>query len=61
MTLYEPKDSDVVYEVEGIKFVIDKLIEEFADGVKIEYGSSYFGNGFSVKYVGERGYNRQDG
>jgi Fe-S cluster assembly iron-binding protein IscA len=58
MALYEPKENDTVYEVEGIKFVIDDQIEKFADGIEIVYGSSYFGNGFSIRYVGERGYNR---
>jgi Fe-S cluster assembly iron-binding protein IscA len=58
LTLYEPKETDEVQEIEGIKFVVDEDIQRFAEGVKIEYGDSYFGKGISIRYVGERGYNR---
>jgi hypothetical protein len=38
--------------------VVDKEISDFAEGIQIIYGPSYFGNGFSVRFIGERGYNR---
>jgi Fe-S cluster assembly iron-binding protein IscA len=58
LSLYETGENDVVYEVEGIKVVVDKEISDFAEGIQIIYGPSYFGNGFSVRFIGERGYNR---
>jgi Fe-S cluster assembly iron-binding protein IscA len=49
MALYEPQETDTVYETEGIKFVLDDEIVKFTEVIEIIYGPSYFGNTFLVK------------
>jgi Fe-S cluster assembly iron-binding protein IscA len=49
MALYEPKETDTVYETEGIKFVVDDELAKFTEAIKIIYAPSYFGNTFLVK------------
>jgi Fe-S cluster assembly iron-binding protein IscA len=49
MALYEPKETDTVYETEGVKFVVDDDITKFTEVIEIIYGPSYFGDTFLVK------------
>lgn len=49
MALYEPKETDTIYEAEGIKFIVDDELVKFTESIEIIYGPSYFGNTFLVK------------
>jgi Fe-S cluster assembly iron-binding protein IscA len=44
MALDEPKDSDDLFDVKGIKFVVDKEFMEKAQTIKIDFN----GMGFSL-------------
>ena len=42
MALDEPKDSDEAYEIEGYKYIADKVFMEKAKPVKIDFTSYGF-------------------
>ena len=44
MALDEPKDSDDLFDVKGLKFVVDKAFMEKAQKIKIDFN----GMGFSL-------------
>lgn len=43
MALDEPKDSDDLFEVKGLKFVVDKVFMEKAQKIKIDFNGMGFG------------------
>lgn len=51
LTLDEPKDTDNVYEVEGVKILFDKEASRYSSGFEIDYRSSIFGKRFSVSQL----------
>lgn len=51
LTLDEPKDTDNVYEVEGVKILFDKEASRYSKGFEIDYRSSIFGKRFSVSQL----------
>ncbi|MCX7884292.1 MAG: hypothetical protein N2448_04600 [Caloramator sp.] len=48
MALDEPKDTDNVYEAEGIKVIFDKEMAGYTKGFVIDYRNSFFGKRFTV-------------
>ncbi|HHY14682.1 MAG TPA: hypothetical protein GX521_01270 [Firmicutes bacterium] len=50
MALVEAKKpEDVVLETNGIRFVLDPQVEQFAKGAVVDYKRSIFGRGFVVR------------
>jgi len=49
MALDEPKTNDMVIEKAGIKFVVDKNLENFLPFVNIGFRRSWLGTGFYVE------------
>jgi Fe-S cluster assembly iron-binding protein IscA len=37
MALDEPKDTDTLYEVEGFKYVVDKMFMEKVEPIKVDF------------------------
>ncbi|SDK85682.1 hypothetical protein SAMN05660472_02141 [Natronincola ferrireducens] len=54
MSLDEAKNTDVVKEVEGIKFAVDKSLDEQYKEVIVDYAKGWFSKQFivSLKYGG---------
>ena len=55
MALDEPKERDEVFEIDDIRFVVDRYDAEFIKQygpVYIDYRKGYFGGGFSVYLEG---------
>ncbi|WDU82222.1 hypothetical protein PWK10_10940 [Caloramator sp. Dgby_cultured_2] len=55
MALDVPKEDDKVFEVEGVKIILDEEMVEYTPGFIIDYRNTYFGKRFSVEslYGGE--------
>lgn len=51
LTLDEPKDTDNVYDVDGIKILFDKEASRYSKDLEIDYKSSIFGKRFSVSQL----------
>ncbi|HHY10718.1 MAG TPA: hypothetical protein GX528_09185 [Firmicutes bacterium] len=50
MSLAEAEDvDDTVVEAAGIKFVLDPLAYKYANGALVDYRSSFFGRGFTIR------------
>lgn len=49
IALDEPKKSDSVYEVDGLKILLDKDLSTNAKGISVDYKNSIFGNRFLVE------------
>lgn len=50
MALAEAKNpNDIVIETNGIRFVVDPQVEQFARGATVDYKRSIFGRGFVVR------------
>jgi len=52
MVLDEPQKTDIIKEVEGIKFLIDKRLDEQYDVVTVDYQKTIFSKGFIIKLEG---------
>ena len=52
MVLDEPENSDIIKEVEDIKFIVDKRIDEQYDLVLVDYQKTMFSKGFVIKLEG---------
>lgn len=48
MTLDEPKDTDDIYEVEGVKVLFEKELAPYTKGFVIDYRASIFGKRFAI-------------
>ncbi len=48
MALDEPKDDDVIFEEDGIKYLINKDLFEMVKPVNVDFVESVFGSGFSI-------------
>ncbi|EYE88969.1 hypothetical protein Q428_04775 [Fervidicella metallireducens AeB] len=55
MSLDEAKDTDNVYEVEGLKILFDKELSAYTKGFQIDYRSSIFGKRLVVDPLYSRG------
>lgn len=51
IALDEQKNDDKVYEVNGIKVLLDSDIAMYTKGFEIDYRNSFFGKGFSVEQL----------
>lgn len=51
LTLDEPKDTDNVYDVDGIKILFDKETSRYSKDLEIDYKNSIFGKRFSVSQL----------
>lgn len=49
MALDVPKEDDKVFEVEGVKIILDEEMVEYTPGFIIDYRNTYFGKRFSVE------------
>ncbi|SEG13240.1 hypothetical protein SAMN05660865_01818 [Caloramator fervidus] len=49
MVLDVPKENDKVFEVEGIKIIIDEDMADYVPGFVIDYRNTFFGKRFSVE------------
>lgn len=48
LTLDEPKNTDNIYEIEGIKVIFEKDFEPYTKGFVIDYRASIFGKRFAI-------------
>lgn len=55
LALDEPKKTDNVYEVEGVKVLFDKEMARYTKGFLIDYRNSFFGKRFVVEQLYNRG------
>ena len=49
MALDEPKDSDQTFDIEDLKFVVEKELLERTGAIKIDFASHPFGGGFRIE------------
>ncbi len=52
MVLDEPKASDIVKEIDGIRFVVEQKIDKQFDAVKVDYQKTMFSRGFIITLDG---------
>ena len=55
LSLEEATNDDVVKNVDGVKFVVDKMLDERFDAIKVDYGTMMFRKGFMVSLEGDNG------
>jgi len=48
LSLEEATDTDIVTDVEGVKFVVDKDLGERFNAIKVDYGTTLFRKGFMI-------------
>lgn len=48
MALEEPTDSDLVQEVEDLKFIFAQDMQDNFSKINIDYGSGFFRRGFTI-------------
>ncbi|QQG64477.1 IscA/HesB family protein [Desulfobulbus oligotrophicus] len=48
LALDEPKDSDKVYEDDGLKFLVDNDLQEQCGAVKVDFIEAGYRSGFSI-------------
>lgn len=48
LALDETKDSDNVFDINGIKYLVDKGLEEQAQEIKVDYVTQWGRSGFMV-------------
>ena len=48
LALDEPKETDEVYEIKEVTFLIDKAIKKYLKGIKVDYNEEGFRPGFSI-------------
>jgi iron-sulfur cluster assembly protein len=48
MTLDETQDGDAVFEVEGVRVLIDEMSADYISGSEVDYVDSLMGAGFTV-------------
>lgn len=48
MTLDESKEDDIIKEVEGHRFIVEKDLDRQIDGVTVDYKSGMLRKGFVV-------------
>lgn len=48
MTLDETQDGDVVFEVEGVRVLVDDMSSDYIAGSEVDYVDSLMGAGFTV-------------
>jgi len=55
MSLDEAKDNDVVKEIEGITFIVEKKLDREIDGIRIGYRRTMFKKDFMITLNGKSG------
>lgn len=55
MTLDEPRETDKVYEIDGVKIIFDQETSRYANGFEIDYRNSILGKRFSVSQLYNNG------
>lgn len=55
LALDEQKDSDNLYEINGVKVLFDKETSEYTKGFEIDYRKTLFGNKISINEIYGRG------
>lgn len=53
--LDKPLDTDLVFDVEGIKVIFDKESAQYAKGFEIDYGRTFSGNRVTVEQLEFKG------
>ena len=48
LALDESKETDNVFEINGLTYVVDKSLEEQAKGIKVDYVDQWGRSGFMV-------------
>ena len=48
IALDEPNENDNIYEIENIKFLVDKEIEKEVSYIEIDYVSEWWGSDFII-------------
>jgi iron-sulfur cluster assembly protein len=48
LALDEPKAEDRIFEVDGIKVIVDEASLQYVDGSEVDYTESLMGSGFQV-------------
>jgi len=48
LALDEPKETDEVFEIQDISFLIEKNLKKYLKGLKIDYNDGGFRPGFSI-------------
>ncbi len=48
MTFDEPTDDDYIYEVKGIKIIIDKFSAKYLKGASVDYVETLMASGFKI-------------
>jgi len=48
LALDEPKETDEIFEIQDIKFLVDKMLKKYVNGIKIDYNDGGFRPGFSI-------------
>jgi len=51
LSLEEATNDDVVTDIEGVKFVIDKDLDSRFEAIKVDYGTTMFKKGFMISLV----------
>jgi Fe-S cluster assembly iron-binding protein IscA len=49
MALDESRESDEIFDENGIRFIMDKKLLEEVNPVRVDYATSAMGKGFSIK------------
>lgn len=55
MSLDEAKSDDIMKEVDNIRFVVDKNLDDQFSNIIVDYRKSLFGSGFVISLDGTRG------
>ena len=48
LALDEPKSDDKIFDVDGIKIIVDEASLKYVDGSEVDYTESLMGSGFQV-------------
>ncbi|MCL4818500.1 MAG: iron-sulfur cluster insertion protein ErpA [Vicinamibacteria bacterium] len=49
MVLDEVSDGDEVFEIDGIKVIVDPMSMKYLDGAQVDYKEDLMGGGFAIK------------
>gem|GEM_PF-4271119 len=55
MSLEEATETDVVTDVNGVKFVVDKSLDKRFGAVRVDYGTKMFRKGFMISLESDDG------
>jgi Fe-S cluster assembly iron-binding protein IscA len=52
VALDEPKQNEKSTSIDGVEILIDEAARPFFEGAKVDYGKSWFKEGFTVSSAG---------